>query len=323
MELIMFKVGDIITIKDLDNPRKIKVNEEIIYQTGKQILTLQPMTDKNAEGGIMSYSYLQKSKHRILSDTVIRFDYWIVTKLEKSQYKRPKAKNKKMDFLRKHNDRINSTDNRVYICKGILRYQSFDEGRISPMIYGEYVSQLDSAISRSPSLMNLYLHALDNDYFNWVGSVKSTGVAPSRLLDDHFVINSRNWNDNPYWIFEYKIDQHDWWFSVFEDYELLGSIDFYYPINHKIGDNIDIIIVYNYNKWFSSNKRILRVNWVDGASGLTIFCLLPHIYMFLIELAAIRLGLSSQKANAIRNYCYNRMLDSTKIIRDKNAIINF
>lgn len=319
----MFKVGDIITIKDLDNPRKIKVNEEIIYQTGKQILTLQPMTDKNAEGGIMSYSYLQKSKHRILSDTVIRFDYWIVTKLEKSQYKRPKAKNKKMDFLRKHNDKINSTDNRVYIYKGILRYQWVDEGRISPMIYGEYMSLLDCAMGLSPSLRTLYKSISDVNLFNWVGACGGMGSKPSKILSDYFILHPFGWLDAvPYNNLKHETEKHKWWFSVFEEYEL-SSLDFYYPANPSEGDTIEIIIHYNFGWWHGAGEKTVRVKWIHGANGLTVFCLLPHIYMFAIDLVMRKFSVSPRRREVVMKYCYNRMLDFTKTIRDKNAIINF
>ena len=319
MELAMFKVGDIITIEDLGGDRKIEVNQEIIYWKTKQIITLQPIEDKKAEDRIMSYSYLREGKSPVV-DHIIRLVYWRVIKTEKRQLKRPKAKNKKMAFLRNHNDKLAETDNRLRTHNGLFCVGDY---QIKPEIYKEYVSLLDCAIGLSPSLRTLYKSISDVNLFNWVGACGSMGFRPSEILSDYFVIHPFGWWDAmPYNNLKYETEKHKWWFSVFEEYEL-SSLDFYYPVNPSDGDTIEIIIHYNFGWWYGVEGKTARVKWIHGANGLTIFCLLPHIYMFAIELAMQEFSVSPKRRDAVMKYCYKRMLDFTKIIRSKNAIINF
>jgi len=306
----MFNIGDVIRIRERFN----KIEKELIYNVASQSLKLDFFKSQEIEMYKLHFrdSDVERRHHDV--------DY-VVREVRTLRYKYPATKNKKIAFVRRHNDKNRTRRIGSFYANGrCVKTEHFENP-----IYGEYVSLLDGAISYSPTLRNLYSGIADSDMFNWVGAYNhEIGFAPTRILSDYFTLDPYGdwWNYVPYNKFEYETDKHKWWFSVFDEYEL-SSIDFYYPINANNGDDIEIIIDYRFNYFLGGGSRTVRVKWIDGAEGLTIFCLLPHIYMFAIELIMLTLGISIRRRKAIREFCHKRMLEYTKIIRDKNAIINF
>lgn len=179
----------------------------------------------------------------------------------------------------------------------------------------EYVALLIRPLRESTTLNTLHECTDDSDFFNWVGASNyDLGFAPTRIMSEYFTIPyDKWWNYVPYRRFEYQTDKHKWWFSIFDEYDLF-SIDFYYPINVKAGEEIEIWV----------DRPTTKIKWIQGQPGLTIACLLPHIYLFAIDIAMVKIGITPEKKReAVVKYCHNRMLDYTKPIRDRNAIINF
>lgn len=304
----MFHTGSVIRLTNRFD--KIK-KEGLTYHTPTQSLALDYLYSKEKDNG---YSESYRQEH---PNGMIHYVYYQVTEIKRIRY-RHRKKQSKAKFLKKHNEKTSFPEvNFLYYKEAMI-----ERIECCPKAYSEYTSLLWGTIAWSPSLLNLYRIGTDINLFNWCGA-SGGDFTPNRILSDFFIIDHRCWWDHiPYRTFKYETETMKWWFSIFDEYEL-GSIDFYYPVNPKEGEEIEVLVSYDVYYGQCKRRTNVKIKWIHGANGLTVFCLLPHLYLYIIECATFYLQLPKQRVKKVRNYAYNQMLKATQEFRRKNMIINF
>jgi hypothetical protein len=78
-----------------------------------------------------------------------------------------------------------------------------------------------------------------------------------------FLGHGYQWHLQTWMNYSYPDDLNNYihWFSIYDEYEVMTRIHFYYPVEHTEGNMIDIIID-------ASSFPLLKCQWIHGCTGL-------------------------------------------------------